>query len=626
MKFRCLVLPLLTTLLTAILPALLGAADYHLDCQAGSDAASGLSALSPWRTLTKVNETRLQPGDRVLLKRGATCQGVLAPQGSGLPGQPITLDAYGEGALPIVDAAGGFVAIRLNNQEYWRIARIAATGATEHGIFLGASSRVVHDVQLTDVQVWGVHGKLTQKTSGLIVAKASGAGLFDGLVIDGATVWGSTQWAGILVDGVAWANPPAQQRSTGVLIRNAIAHDVWGDGIVLFQVNGGIVERSAAWNTGMQPTQTIGTPSGIWTWRCNACQVRESESFFADSPGVDGGSFDIDWGNDDNIFAGNYGHDSQAYCISVFGAENFTTTNSVIRDNLCVDNNRSPRLARHHGGIHLTTWNGGKLDGVTITGNTIVWSPPVNAPLIRNAASFTGSRPNFVEGNTFITTMGEILESTGSLRFRQNRYLLRHGTPEWTENNRRFVGLAEWQMQAQDTGSTIEASLPDPLGGPFEPSQVPPRLRDAGLRLDALKGRHALVALLPETPDARGIAVHLNSARFQYASKGLAVIAALPGDSRQRQNLAADWALYGIEVVSLAPSAAPPLYRQTIPLPKRPHPLAANDDAPALYLLDPDGNLLRAWQGYRSAKEILAALRALLGPPSGTSPQSLPGH
>ena len=319
----------------------------------------------------------------------------------------------------------------------------------------------------------------------------------------------------------------------------------------------------------------------------------------------------------------NYGHDSQAYCISVFGAENLTTANSVIRDNLCVDNNRSPRLARHHGGIHLTTWNGGKLDGVTITGNTIVWSPPVNAPLIRNAAAFTGSRPNIVENNTFIASMGELLESTGSLRFRQNRYMLRYGTPEWTENGRRFVGLGEWQMQAQDTGSTTEASVPDPLGGPFDPSQVPPRLRDAGIRLDALKGRYALIALLPDTPDARGLAVHLNSARFQYASKGLAVLAAVPGDPRQRQNLAADWALYGIEVVSLTAAAVVPLYRQTIPLPKRPRPLAANDDAPALYLLGPDCNLLRAWQGYHPAREILAPLRALLGPPAGVAAEPL---
>lgn len=602
-----------------ILCVMLRGADYYVDCGGGNDRASGLSPSNAWGSLGKVNETRLQPGDRVFLKRGVTCKGSLVPQGSGLPAQPILLDAYGDGALPVVDAAGAAVAIRLENQEHWHISRVAATGSTEYGIFLGASDRVVHDLRLTDVQAWGVHGPLKQKASGLIVAKASGTGLFQGLLIDGATVWNTTQWSGIMVDGVAWSNPPAEQRSTGVVIRNSIAHDVWGDGIVLFQAAGGVIERSAAWNTGMQPTQTIGTPCGMWTWRCRGCQLRDSESYYSDSPGVDGGSFDVDWGNDDNVFENNYGHDSQAYCISVFGAENLVTTNSVIRNNLCVDNNRSPRLAKHHGGIHLFTWNGGKLDGVTITGNTVVWNPPVNAPLLRNDAQFTGTRANTVENNSFIASRGEMALSAGSLRFHANRYQVRHGVPEWTEEDRRSVGLSAWQGRGQDAGSTIEKSLPDPLGGPFVPAPIPARLRAAGIDLSAFKGRYALIALLPDSPDARGLAVHLNSAQFQYAAKGLAVVAALPGSQRERENKARDWALHGIEVAPLVPGEDRAAKRRDPRTSAKRAAATTLTEAPVTYLVDPSGNLLRAWEGYRPAKEILAAVRAVLGPPAGVA-------
>ncbi|MCW5965966.1 MAG: right-handed parallel beta-helix repeat-containing protein [Bryobacterales bacterium] len=600
----------------------LKAAHYYVDCSAGNDSANGFSPSSAWRSVNAVNATRLLPGDRVFIRRGTVCHGVLAPQGSGAPGQPISVSAYGDGALPVVDARGETVAIRLNNQQYWRISQVAATGSTEFGIFIGASNGVMHDIRLRDVQAWAVHGKLTSKTSGLLVASATGSGFFQDLVIDGATVWDTTQWSGIQVNGAPWTTPLSDRRSEGIVIRNSIAHDVWGDGIVLFQVSGGLIERSAAWNTGMQPSQTIGTPSGIWTWRCNACVVHECESYLADSPGVDGGSFDIDWGNDNNTFESNFGHDSQAYCISVFGAENLTTSDSVIRNNLCVGNGRSPRLARNHGGIHLVTWNGGKLDGVQITGNTVVWTPPVNSPLIRNEASYTGSRPNLVEGNTFLTAMPELVNSAGGLRFRANRYQVGFGTPFWEEMGQRFVGLDAWRAQWQDDSSTLETDLPDPLGGPFEPAEFPERLRNADIDFRLFLGRYTLISILPDGEDARGLAVHLNSAQFQYAAKGLAVVAMLPGIAQQRENTAIDWALRGVTVVPLTTMADSSVaMRRTIPQPRRPWPLSAADGSAATYLLDPDGRLLRSWVVYRPAREIVATLRILFGTPAGIDPE-----
>ena len=70
----------------------------------------------------------------------------------------------------------------------------------------------------------------------------------------------------------------------------------------------------------MQDTQTIGTPNAIWTWMCDDCTVQRSEAYLTDSPGVDGGAFDIDYGNTKNSVIDNYGHDTQGYCVAVFGA------------------------------------------------------------------------------------------------------------------------------------------------------------------------------------------------------------------------------------------------------------------------------------------------------------------
>jgi hypothetical protein len=378
----------------------LAAADYHLDCAAGADSSSGASPATAWRTPARASRHTYAPGDRLLIKRGGRCSGPLTPQGSGAPGNPIILSDYGQGAPPRVEAPGARAAVALWNQSYWRLENISAGGSAEFGVHVSGDAGLLRGIELRDLHVSDVHGPLKRKNSGLVVAEARGSALFEDLVIDGVVAERTTQWAGIIVNGAGQATPLAERRSRNVVIRNSIARDVWGDGIILFQVEDGLIERSAAWHTGMQARQTIGTPNGIWTWRCADCVVRECESFWSDSPGVDGGAFDVDWGNDRNTIESSYGHDSLSYCAAVFGAAKRVTTQSVIRKNVCAGNGRSPRLARHHGEIHLFTWEGGSLEGVLIENNLIEWTPPVPAAAIKDEAEWSGSQRVVLRNNT----------------------------------------------------------------------------------------------------------------------------------------------------------------------------------------------------------------------------------
>lgn len=374
------------------------AATYHLDCTGGRDQATGQAPGEAWKTTARANEQELLPGDRLLLRRGTVCEGTLAPRGIGTADRPITLDAYGEGPLPAVDASGADTAIRLWNQSHWRIRNVEGRGSKIYGIFVGGNRGTIRDLELRDVLARDVHGLLKTKNSGLIVIHATEEAVLDGVTIDGARAERTTQWAGILINGASQQRAPGAPVSQRVKVRNSIVRDVWGDGIILFQVKDGVVERSAAWKTGMQPRFSIGTPNGIWTWRCENCVVRECESFWSDSPGVDGGAFDIDWGNDNNVVERNYGHEVLSYCVAVFGAGKSVTTNSVIRNNVCAGLGRSPRLARHHGAIHLMTWDGGSLDGVRIENNLLEWDSREEA--IRNEAHWKGTSRLAVHGNT----------------------------------------------------------------------------------------------------------------------------------------------------------------------------------------------------------------------------------
>src|SRR5215469_5255350 len=389
---------------------------YFVDCSARSDSGVGTSVAAAWRTLGKVAITTFLPGDSILLKRGTQCVGQLWPKGSGEPEHPIRISTYGNGPLPLVKAGNAEAAIKLFNQKHWIIEGLETTGGNPYGIFVSGTEGELRGFVLKNLVVHDVTGEPKSKITGLVVFTAPEEVQMDDVLIDGVTAYNTTEWAGIIVNAAS-----REHRIRDVAIRNSIVHNAYGDGIVMFSVENGLIERSAAWLTGLQPTETIGTPNAIWTWTCRRCTVRQTEGFFIDSPGVDGGVYDIDFGNDDNVVEDNYGHDAMGYCAAVFAAEKQVTTNSIIRRNLCIDNGRSPKLARRQGDMFISTWDGGLLDGVRIENNTFYWSPLVDVPAVMmDHADFTGNRPNTMAGNRIFTTVSTPIHLSDALKLERN--------------------------------------------------------------------------------------------------------------------------------------------------------------------------------------------------------------
>ena len=81
-------------------------ASYYVDCTAGSDANSGTSTSSAWRSLSPVNARTFSAGNGIYLKRGCSWDGGLTARSSGSASAPITYAAYGTGAAPVVRNSG----------------------------------------------------------------------------------------------------------------------------------------------------------------------------------------------------------------------------------------------------------------------------------------------------------------------------------------------------------------------------------------------------------------------------------------------------------------------------------------------------------------------------------------
>jgi hypothetical protein len=125
-----------------------GATTYYVS-PAGSDSNSGTSPSTPIQTLGRASGLQLNPGDQVLLQRGATFSGKLAVWKSGTAGAPITVSAYGSGAKPVVTGdcleVGG---------SYITMTDFTVSNCTVAGIWSDGTGNVITNVEATH----NIHG------------------------------------------------------------------------------------------------------------------------------------------------------------------------------------------------------------------------------------------------------------------------------------------------------------------------------------------------------------------------------------------------------------------------------------------------------------------------------------
>jgi len=90
---------LLALILLAMGATTVSAATFYVS-PSGNDSANGQSEATAWKTIAKVNGTTFAPGDIIRFQRGGEWREALSASSSGAVGNPITYDAYGNGAKP----------------------------------------------------------------------------------------------------------------------------------------------------------------------------------------------------------------------------------------------------------------------------------------------------------------------------------------------------------------------------------------------------------------------------------------------------------------------------------------------------------------------------------------------
>jgi hypothetical protein len=437
---------------------------YYVDC---SERKNGKGTLrSPFNTLLSINALKLAAGDEVLFKRGRTCYGELDPLGSGSSAASIVVDAYGVGRQPVIDQKADPThdeAVLLNDQEYWDIRDLEIKGGYSFGILVhgNTANRHLHHFHFINLNLHGTHYATTSAfDSGEIYFELHAAHeVATDVLIDGVTAHDSPGSVGIwaaaegaftkAVEGCK--RNPTPPLGSDVVVQNSTVYNVDGPGIVMLFVNNGLMQDNVAYDTG-GPHGSSGA-NGIWEFCTHTLTVQNNESYrHHTSTPYDGGDFDIDGYNNDNVVQYNYGHDADGYCIGTVGDPVAPDTNNIVRYNICSNNARNSTIAPQ-GEISCT--GGPGVTGWKVYNNTISFNPanPSAAFIILGDKHL---RNGLIKNNIIFSSAPEMMQITASnFTLDNNIYWTTSGSqPSWQWNGVTYTGLGAFQAgSGQDAHS-----------------------------------------------------------------------------------------------------------------------------------------------------------------------------
>ncbi|HVY73848.1 MAG TPA: right-handed parallel beta-helix repeat-containing protein [Puia sp.] len=296
----------------------------------GDDKQTG-SSDHPWKTLDRLKNLRLLPGDSVLFAGGQVFTGSLLIDSNslGTADHPIFIGSYGKGQAKI-DGGNG-EALILYKTEYVRVThlRLAGSGRKQRNTKNGFALLNSRFIQIADLDISGF------QKSGLLIYTSQHIGVSGVVCHDNGS-------AGITVEGDS-----SKKDSRDIRIRHCRAENNPGDptnltnhsgnGIVVGHCTSVLIEYCSATNNGWDMPRIGNGPVGIWCYEADSVTIQHCLSYKnKTSPGgADGGGFDLDGGVTNSFLQYNlsYGNQGSGYCIfQYWGASPWY--NNVVRYNI----------------------------------------------------------------------------------------------------------------------------------------------------------------------------------------------------------------------------------------------------------------------------------------------------
>ena len=314
----------------------------------GNDSQNG-SLQHPWKSFDKLNDTPLQPGDKVYLKGGDTLTGTLYLRNLfGNQNLPIVIQSYGNKNAVI--AAKDSAAIVVDSCSYLSINGITLIGSgrkegnTKDGMAINNS----HDIQVQQVNVsrFQKSGLLIHNSTGIearnISAHDNG---FAGIYVSGE-YGDKLHCRNIKLINCHAENNPGDPTNFG-------NHS--GNGILAGFCTNILIDSCVANNNGWDMPRKGNGPVGIWCYEADSIVIQHCISYEnkTSKGGEDGGGYDLDGGTTNSVIQYCLSYRNQGSAFGIFQYDGASPWHdNVIR--FCISENDGNVSAAH---ANAYVWN-----------------------------------------------------------------------------------------------------------------------------------------------------------------------------------------------------------------------------------------------------------------------------
>ena len=332
---------------------------YYLSSSTGNDNNNG-SQTQPWKTLSKLSNTTLGPGDTVYFKKEDTFRGHYVVDGSGAEGNPITFTSYGSGVQPIIsgsshDDGGGDYreAILVTNhdnmvfdgleiQNHRTISRSGVGDLVSFGIRIEVSGSNV------DLNNFSFRNMTFKNIYALYWVDPADQNAFNDFEVSGLTFISS--WGGIINNvivedsyftdlqriGVHVKNTMGKtstKRNTNFVFRNNEFFQIGGTCVLPIRTENCLIENNIFNQPGAKTNdKMIGRGSAVWNWYSINTIVQYNQAVNAKGI-LDSHGIHVDHSNVDTFIQYNYMQDCEGGFVEILGGNQ----RAVYRFNISVN-------------------------------------------------------------------------------------------------------------------------------------------------------------------------------------------------------------------------------------------------------------------------------------------------
>ena len=356
---------------------------YYLSSSTGNDNNNG-SQTQPWKTLSKLSNTTLGPGDTVYFKKGDTFRGHYVVNGSGTEGNLITFTSYGSGNQPIIsgsshDDGGGDYreAILVTNhdnmvfdgleiQNHRTISRSGVGDLVSFGIRIEVSDSNV------DLNNFSFRNMTFKNVYALYWVDPADQNAFNDFEVSGLTFISS--WGGIINNviveesyftdlqriGVHIKNTMGKtstKRNTNFVFRNNEFFQIGGTCVLPIRTENCLIENNIFNQPGAKTNdKMIGRGSAVWNWYSINTIVQYNQAVNAKGI-LDSHGIHVDHSNVDTFIQYNYMQDCEGGFVEILGGNQ----RAVYRFNISV--NDGWRVNPNWANSDHTIWLNDKIGG-----------------------------------------------------------------------------------------------------------------------------------------------------------------------------------------------------------------------------------------------------------------------